>query len=280
MMTTEKFDIEKLIETELQSLPSSTLRISSLLQDVNASTRAIAEAIGYDPAFATRILRAANSPLYMTERRVTTLPGAVLALGNQTINALAIISAAADTFGQSARHAPGVKHLWEHSVATGLLARELSQLLGMRGSEEAFLCGLLHDMGKLLLLRYDAELYSQVLECDDEHLSLRMEQEIYGFTHAQVGALISKRWQLPEEIGYAIYGHHQPSEASQHMFMARLIDVASRIPHAAAHENMQDEECSIFSAESVLALRLSPEQIQQVWAKAESKLGEMMTCFG
>src|ERR1043165_3394475 len=232
-MTNEKMDIESLISMELPPLSNSAMRVSTLALDLNASPRSIAEAIGYDPALSARILRAANSPLYAMERNITTLPSAVITLGNQTLYALAIISTASDTFDEQIRKRPAGRKLLEHLVSSGLVARELSRILNMRGTDEAFLCGLLHDIGKLVMLKRNEELYLQVDEVSDEEQALILEQELFGFTHAQVGGMIAKRWGLPEAICYAIYSHHQPSEASQHIFMARLVDVANQLAHAA-----------------------------------------------
>lgn len=279
MITTEKIDIERLVNTELPPLSSSLVQVSALIRNENASTRAIAEAIGYDPALTARILRAANSPLYAMERRIMSLPSAVITLGNKTLYALAIVSGAADTFDKNIRRTPTGRKLWQHLVATSLTARELSGVLRMLGGDEAFLCGLLHDIGKLVMFRHDEGIFAQVNEMADEQQSLSMEQELYGYTHAQVGALICKRWGLPEEISYAVYSHHQPGEASQHVYMARLVDVANQLAHAAEEGELEAHEEYLSLSESVIALRLTFPQLQEAWGKAEAKLDEMMECF-
>jgi putative nucleotidyltransferase with HDIG domain len=277
MITTEKIDIESLVNTELPPLSNSAMRVSTLAQDMNASTKSIAEAIGYDPVLSARILRAANSPLYAQERSVTTLPSAVITLGNQTLYALAIISTASDTFDEQIRQTPAGRELLKHLVSAGLVGRELSRILGMRGSDEAFLCGLLHDIGKLVMLKRSKELYTQITEIPDEGEALLLENELFGCTHAQIGALIAKRWGLPDAICHAIYSHHQPSEASQHIFMARLVDVANQLAHAAGEGILEEEENHLTLSESVIALRLTLPQLQEAWDGAQSKMGEMMS---
>jgi putative nucleotidyltransferase with HDIG domain len=276
-MITEKIDIESLVNTDLPPLSNSAMRVSTLAQDVNASTRSIAEAIGYDPVLSARILRAANSPLYAMERSVTSIPSAVITLGNQTLYALAIISSASDTFDAKIRQTPAGRNLLEHLVCAGLVARELSRILGMRGADEAFLCGLLHDIGKLVMLKRDDALYAQIDETSDEEESLILEQELFGFTHAQVGALIAKRWGLPEAICHAIYSHHQPSEASQHIFMARLVDVSNQLAHTVEAGDLEAEENHLALTESVIALRLTLAQLQEAGSEAKSKMGEVLS---
>lgn len=279
MITTSKIDLEKLVNTELPPLPGSALRVASLAQDMEASTRSVAEAIGLDPVLAARVLRAANSPLYSVERHVTSLTAAVNILGNNAVHMLVIISVAGGAFVQNKEQSKFEHALWEHSVAVGLAAREVSHLLGMRGVEEAFLCGLLHDIGKLLLVRYDPELYEVVNQCKGELETLECEQELYGYTHSQIGALVAKRWNLPEELAYAIYNHHQPSEAGNYMFMARVIDIANNLATAGGKGTrpFNPEESRPF--ESAMALRLSDEQLAGIWVKTEENLSAMVDLF-
>ncbi len=205
---------------------------------------------------------------------------AVNALGNQAIHMLVVVYAASDSFSGKDRRSPTDRALWEHSVAVALAAREISSTLGMRGGEEAFLCGLLHDIGKLLLLRHDAQLYAQVAECDDEQEMLQREQTIYGYTHAQIGALVAKRWNLPEEVSHAIYYHHQPSSAGQAMLTASTVDVADAVSNRAGIGLRRTSEGNLSETESVIALRLSEEQLQEVWKKVEASMQEMMPLFG
>lgn len=277
---TTPIDIEAFINTDVPPLAGPALRVAALAQDTNASQRAVADAIGSDPILAARMLRAANSPLYAPERRITALQAAVGTLGNQVIYALVIVYAASDTFKQSNMRLPVERVLWEHSVAVALTSREISVALGMRGGEESFLCGLLHDIGKLFLLRHNPKLYAQVEIIDDEQEMLMREQEIYGYTHAQVGALVAKRWNLPEEVSHAIYYHHQPSAAEQAMLMARIVDVADALVNKAGIGLRRTTESDLSETESVIALRLSDEQLQEVWRKAEISMHEMMDVFG
>lgn len=280
--TTTQIGIETFVNTDVPSLPGSALRVAALSQDINSSTRAVADAIGSDPIMAARILRVANSPLYAPERPVTSLQTAVSTLGNQAIHALVILNAASDTFNKTNPRSPAQRVLWEHSVAVALTAREISVALGMRGGEESFICGLLHDIGKLILERYDAKLYGQVEAIDDEQEMLTREQELYGYTHSQIGALVAKRWNLPEDVYYAIYYHHQPSSAGQAMLMARTVDVADALVNRAGiglRQTTADAD-DLLKTESVIALRLSEEQLQEVWRKTEASMQEMVHLFG
>ena len=276
MIATAKINIEAIIKKELPPLPSSALRVAALTQDINCSTRAIADAIGSDPALAARILRVANSPLYALERKVTTLPMAINTLGNDAIHTLIVVSSAADAFARTMRKIPMARALWSHSVAVGLAAREISTALNLRSGEESFLCGLLHDFGKIVLLHHDIETYQQTEIAKDERELLQIETDIYGYNHAQVGALMARRWGLPEEISYTIYNHHQPGEAGQLVFMARIIDIADELANSAGITTRPHQEArDVSAAESAIALRLQPEQLTTIWERANEQLDQL-----
>jgi putative nucleotidyltransferase with HDIG domain len=278
MIASAPLDLESLIEVELPPLPGVALRVASLTQDLDASTRKIADAIGCDPILAARIIRAANSPIYYFQRTVTALPIAVSALGNETIHSLVFMSAAAETFSKG-RRSPFETNLWEHSVAVGLAAREIMLMLRLRGLEEGFLCGLLHDLGKLLLLRHNPEVYSELLNASDESNLLSAEMSCFGYTHSQVGALAAKRWNLPDEISQPIYFHHDPGQAAHGLLMSRVVDVADLVAYRAGY-GVQSDARAVEDSESVIALNLTEEQLQQVVEKIQSSSGaafSMMT---
>ncbi|HEY6803915.1 MAG TPA: HDOD domain-containing protein [Pyrinomonadaceae bacterium] len=274
MIASAQIDLESLIEVELPPLPGVAMRVAALTQDLDASTRKIADAIGCDPALAARVLRAANSPLFCFQRDITALPTAVSALGNENLYSLVFMSAAAEAFTKSGRTQFEQK-LWHHSVAVGVAAREIMLMLRLRGLEEGFLCGLLHDIGKLMLLRHDPIVYKGLLACEETEL-LRSEASIYGYTHAQVGALAAKRWNLPDEVCHTIFYHHDPGQSINGILMARVVDFADAIAYHAGF-GIQLEERNLVESESALSLRLTEEQIQQIIEKTRIGSGEAMS---
>jgi putative nucleotidyltransferase with HDIG domain len=275
MIASAQIDLEALIEVELPPLPGVAMRVAALTQNLDASTRKIADAIGCDPALAARVLRAANSPLFCFQRDITALPTAVSALGNENLYSLVFMSAAAEAFTKSAR--TQFEHdLWQHSVAVGVAAREVMLMLRLRGLEEGFLCGLLHDIGKLMLLRHDPLVYQELLHSCDEPELLRSEGSIYGYTHAQVGALAAKRWNLPDEVSHTIFYHHDPGLAVNGILMARVVDFADSIAYHAGF-GIQLGERNLVETESALSLRLTEEQIEQIMEKTRVGSGEVIS---
>jgi putative nucleotidyltransferase with HDIG domain len=279
MIAHHPIELETLVKLELPPLPDVVMRVAALTQDPNTSTRAIAEAIGLDPALGARVLRAANSPLYYLERDVTSLTMAVNALGNDGINLLVVASAASDAFQKKGRRLPEETTLWGHSLAVGLAAREIMAALGLRALDQGFICGLLHDIGKLLLLRHDTDGYRELTSKVGDPDFLNTESEVFGYTHAQVGALVAKRWNLPEAICHAIYHHHQPSQAGQGILVARVVEVADALANKAGVGLRAAHEQPLADSESAIALRLSEDQLNTVWEKTNISLSATFALF-
>lgn len=279
MTTSRPVDLESLIEAELPPLPDVTMRVAALTQDLNISTRAIADAIGCDPMLGARVLRAANSPLYYLERDITTLTMAVNALGNANVHLLMLASAAVDSFQQSGRASAIETTLWEHSIAVGLATREIMVRLGLRATEQGFICGLLHDIGKLMLLRYDPTAYRELISYQGEIDLLANERSVFGFTHAQVGALAASRWNLPDSITHAIYHHHQPGQAEDGMLIARVVDIADTLANQAGLGIRGGFEHNLAELESVIALQISVEQLNEIWEKTQADVAATVALF-
>jgi putative nucleotidyltransferase with HDIG domain len=272
MIASAPTDLESLVDTELPPLPGVALRVAALSHDLDSSARQIANAIGFDPILAARVLRAANSPLYYFQKTITALPMAVSALGNECIYSLVVMSATADAF-RKGRRSELETRLWEHSVAVALGAREIMTMLRLRGVEEAFLCGLLHDFGKLLLLRYDPDTYKKLLDDAGEGDLMIGELNSFGYTHSQVGALATKRWNLPDEVSQAIQFHHQPGQDQHGNLMARVVDVADALAYFVGLGDQRTEH-GLMESESVIALRLTEQQLEKVIEKMKTSSSE------
>ena len=279
MRATSQIDIESLVKTKLPPLPGSVIKISDLLQNVNAAPRDIADAIGCDPMLAARILRLANSPVYARSRSITTLSQAVVAVGNKAIYEMVMIGATTDVFGKEIYSSKIGRANWEHSIAVAIIARELCNLLKMRGTEEAFVCGLLHDIGKILLLRHDSKLYTELHDSTEVNDLPEKEKEIYGFDHAQLGALAAHRWGLPEPLCHMILNHHNPAKAEQALFMTYVTNVADGLTDLKICGLEVANHNGFLRAESLETLRLSFGQLEEIWEKAAPSLQEIIKTF-
>lgn len=277
MKTAVKFNLDSLVKAKLPPLPGSVMKISSLLLDYNVSQHKIAEAAGCDPMLASRILRLVNSPIYPFEHKITSLTEAVTVLGNKAIYEMVMIGAIADSFTREIRYSAVGRDIWLHSLATAIAARELCILYKMNGLDEAFTCGLLHDIGKLLIFRADSTLYAEVYYNVEAHENLPVEREALGFDHTQVGALAARRWHLPEPLCNMILYHHDPTLASQGILMTHIINIADSLAYLKNYKLDYEEDFMMSS--SMLTLGFTTGQLDAVWDKVVENLREIVKAF-
>jgi HD-like signal output (HDOD) protein len=270
-------DLEQIIKMKLPPLPGSVMRISSLLQDINVSQHKITEAISYDPMLATRILRLANSPVYAFQQNVTSLNMAVTALGNKPIYEMLLMGMVADSFGHEIRNSAIGRNIWLHALAVGFAARELCTILQMRGTEEAFSCGLLHDIGSLLLYKANTPLYIELFNQSETDDLSPLEKAAFGFNHAEVGAVAANYWNLSDPVCMTILHHHHPSESSQAIFLTRIISVADTLSYLKNQKLPLDQD--FLDSLPVASLGFKAEQLEKVWEKVVENLREVVKAF-
>lgn len=274
-----KIDLEALVKLKLPPLNSTVLRISELLRDVNVTTKKLAEIVGCDPFLATRLLKLANSVAYSRQKNVVSIQQAIDAVGIKALYDIVMLGAMAQGFAKEIGSLKHGRAIWEHSIAVGLLARELSHLLGWRGTEESFLCGLLHDIGKILLLRADPELFETILEKQSGGDMLDFEEEVFGLNHSEVGAYVTYKWQLPEVVCGVIMNHHNPSRASISLVMTNIVSAADLIANVKGYGLRREEKDEILRSESVALLKLTRAQTNEAWDAIQDSLKEILATF-
>ena len=275
----KRINIESLVEQKMPPSPGSLMRLTELLRDFNISKNRIVEAIRYEPILVARILRLANSPIYSLEREVILVDEAIGAIGNQAIYDIVIVEFAARTFKNRGSQSETERKIWEHSLAVAILSREISQILEMRGLEESFVCGLLHDFGKFLLLNHDSEGYAEILEFDNEFEMLQAEVKHYGYNHSEVGSLVARRWNLPDDVCYSILNHHNPSQSEHPKIVEHIIDVADTLANVNGYGLRNEESSKLQVSESAMKLGLNDKFLEVVWNGAEGKIAEIVKTF-
>jgi HD-like signal output (HDOD) protein len=149
----------------------------------------------------------------------------------------------------------------------------------MRGLEESFICGLLHDFGKFLLLNHDKEGYSELLGIDNEFEMLQAEVKHYGYNHSEVGSLVARRWNLPDEVCYSILNHHNPSQSEHPKIVEHIIDVADILANVNGYGLRIEEVSKLMSSESVMKLGLNEKFLENVWERTKGNIAEIIRTF-
>lgn len=210
------FQIDK--ELEIPSIPLVLIKIIQVLDNDASTSKQLEELIMHDPALSARILRLANSAFYAFRAQVKTISHAITLLGSNLVTSLAIGINIFDTFTKGAKsEAALINQLWTHSCGVGVLVRKIwMQKSGLqKDTEFAFLCGLLHDLGKVVLFKTYPGKYGSIFAAEKTESDMSIcgyEEENYGVDHAVVGEMLSKQWGFPRELASIIRKHHDPSE--------------------------------------------------------------------
>jgi len=199
----------------LPSLPALYQEIVRALRSEETSLSAVGEIIGRDPAMTAKILQLVNSAFFGLGRPVSTASQAVSYLGLDTVRALVLSVNVFGQFDAATITAFSLESLWTHSLSVGTLAKAIAVLekASKRTCEDSLLAGLLHDVGKLILVSNLPHRYSQA-EALASHAAITVDEaqrEIFGSSHMEVGAYLLGLWGLGDDIVEAVAFHHHPS---------------------------------------------------------------------
>lgn len=215
---------------QLITLPEVCLRVQQLAEDPHADISEFGQLVTQDPALTTRLLKLVNSAYYGFPGRVDTVSRAINLVGIAELRNLTLAMAAMEVFGGLEHEHFDLLGFWRHSVYCALVARFLAKKAGVLHSERLFICGLLHDVGRLLissLCREEAMRVEQrVIAGEDLCAAERAE---LGFDHAEVGYELLALWQLPKALRIAAALHHLPEVADEARLETALVHIANQI---------------------------------------------------
>lgn len=225
--------IEKLVREvdELVSFPEVYLRLSELLEDPNATTQDIGKLLAQDPGLTLRVLKIANSPLYGLSRQVETVDNAVMVLGKRQIVEVVLATTVSKVIAGIPNDVYDMDDFWSHSILCGIVTRELTRLCRHVDIDFAFVAGLLHDVGQLVLFnRYPGQsrvALELVMDRERPVELFEAERKIFGFDHAVLAGRLLELWLLPERLRECVEFHHEPGLALNYPVEVALIHMAN-----------------------------------------------------
>jgi HD-like signal output (HDOD) protein len=201
---------------ELPPMPNIILKAHEIIEDPRSSLKDLSGVIEHDQAIVARVLALANSAYYGLSGLVSSIQHASILLGQKTLSELITIAASSQLLSKKLegyRLDPG--DLWKHSLAVALGSRRIAAEKNPELIEDAFIAGLLHDAGKIILDPYVLERKKEFKAFlkEGEHVFIKAEKEILGFDHAEVMSRASRFWRYPETQSSAIRYHHYPLSA-------------------------------------------------------------------
>jgi putative nucleotidyltransferase with HDIG domain len=213
----------------IPSIPAILVPLLRLLEVApeKVDVQRIVELIGHDKSLAAQTLQMANSPLFGRCQNIRSIRGAVLALGIDRVREMATTCCILKLVPER-DSVFDVRNLWEHSLGVALVSRRFARKIGFSDPEQAYLAGLLHDIGLIVnLIVIPAEFLESAKYAMHESIGLEeAEVEVIGFGHGVTGGLLSERWSLTGELKEVIRRHHQFEQAQSSLELVALINVA------------------------------------------------------
>lgn len=195
---------------DLPSLPTVAARINMEIEDEALTAKTLGVILSEDPSLVSRVLRLANSAFYGMPRQIASIERAVMILGFDTVKNIALSVSVFSFFKQGKSTTIDVNGLWNHSLGTAVCARVLMSRINGKLAEQAFLLGIVHDIGKTVLISQSLREMEEVRElvCEGKTPLGEAEAKVFGFTHQVIGALLLKEWKFPESIVTGVKVHH------------------------------------------------------------------------
>lgn len=237
------------------SFPSVYLEVMEALNTDDPSIELIADIIAKDPALIAKILQVANSAAFGLMNKVSSPFEAVQFLGFSAIRSLALSIHVFATFSTLKHRSFSAERLCDHSMHTGVLARSLMHSEGAprAAAEDAYTAGMLHDVGKLMLAQNLPQEFDRALSIAEQNkIDLhKAELEVFGATHAGVGAYLLGLWGLPPSIVEGVAFHHEPGRTMQTFGTATAVHVASAIEHQISGDDVTENTLQTAHLEKI-----------------------------
>ncbi len=214
---------------DLPTLPRTVLKITELVNDPKSSAKDLAKVITDDQVLTARLLKLVNSSFYGFPQRISTVTGAIVLLGFDAIRNLLLTTSVFGLFSTKGKEDRfGVERFWDHSLGCAVGAKAIGEYMRYDKIEELFVSGLLHDIGKIVEMLFLSKDFDKVISIveDENVLIVDAERRVLEFTHADVGELLTEKWNMSSKLVNIIANHHHPDSAGRFYKEAAVVHLA------------------------------------------------------
>jgi len=262
-------------EHQLPALPQVFLELQTAIAAPHTSATDLAAIISQDPSLTAFLLRMVNSAFYSLPVQIDTISRAVTVVGVNQLSTLAVGTSIMSLFEDVPAEVIDVVQFWKHSVCCGLIARRLCRMTRRGDPERAFVAGLLHDIGQLVLLQAAPERAAAVLAHARSREVLLYEEErtLLGFDHATLGGMLLRKWNFPFILVSAVLEHHHPRENQKEPEPA-LVHCAETIATALGVGSSGEYFVQPPAPDIWASMGLTPERVDEMIEDLDEELDE------
>ncbi|MEZ4386227.1 MAG: HDOD domain-containing protein [Candidatus Krumholzibacteriia bacterium] len=270
----------KAFVNDLPTLPVVFQELFTRMQDTDAQVSELSEIIARDPSLTSKILKLVNSAFYGQPSQITTISRAIIIMGFQSVRSAALSVSVFEQF-KNLKHASehfSIEEFWRHSIGVSCLAKQLSMVLSAGEPEDAFVSGLLHDAGKLIMLQYFPDDVDELTRAAaEQHLTWRAcEDVLFPTHHASISRALFRAWSFPANVVEAVACHHNPEIASRYATLAALVHMADFMSYHMECPCPGAVPPRSYSRDAAKLINLSPDQANEALARAREELGEAL----
>jgi HD-like signal output (HDOD) protein len=255
--------------------------LEHLLEDPNSTLANFGECIEKDPDLASRLLKLANSAFYGFSRRLHTVAEAVSLLGIQQLQTLIRASSVIEVFDGIAPAEVDMESFWKHSLACGIAARALGVARQFPTADKLFVAGLLHDLGRLVLLGRMPGKAAEIFKLYQSRKMLLRDAEraVLGFDHSQIGEELARGWQFPSNLVGAIGDHHHPMLAGFFQLESSVVHLADYLVHVMQVGNSGEKYVPPLDERAWERVGLSVHVVETVMRVVDEQVDDLQRSF-
>jgi len=268
-----KLDIQSLRErveriNTLPTIPGVLKKLLGVIENPRISLSEISNFISNDPALATKVLKMVNSPVYGFPGRISSVSQAVILLGLNVVKGLLLGVSVFDLMQKS------MIGLWEHSIGCAVMARIIAKKKQFKEPEEVSVGGLLHDIGKVILILQFPDDYQKAMnEAEKSNITIaEAERNFFAANHASAGAWVARKWSFPRNLTDMIECHHRPHLAKNAPFQTAVVHLSDVLLRGRGFGFAGDNKVPAVNPATWEKLQLSKEDILDVLGESEDAL--------
>ena len=267
---------------ELASLPDVYTQIVEVMNSPRSSASDLAEMISKDTSLSSRMLKLVNSAFYGFPARIDSISRAVTLIGTRELTTMALGISVVNAFKDIPCTLMSMEGFWRHSIACGVFARLLASHKIGTSAEQLFIGGLLHDIGRMVMLKQIPTAYAEVIKQArlQQTTLFETERKLLGYDHMEVGNLLCKEWRFSKALEEMVSWHHLPGQGRYGLgcCLIHLADIMAK-----AYFSGQTE-CGCVMVSPLQSkvwetLGLTPELLPQLFTQAQKQIDDVITLF-
>jgi putative nucleotidyltransferase with HDIG domain len=273
--------LDELVSGWIGSPPLVFNKLQEALKDPDMSFKDFEAIISADPSLTARLLKVANSSFYSLDAKVETITHALGVVGVKPLIEMALSTVMVQNLKGISPDILDIQSFWKHNIACGLASRAIAQSLGAGNLEAFYTAGMLHDIGSLIIFQGNPKKAREILSrCRSEGLPQSVvEEEVFGFSHARVGALIFKEWGLSPSLVESVRYHHCPTQAENFPLETAILHVADFLAYKMNYNLSDDYPIHPVDPNVVPMTGVARDSLNYICQSVNTQMAETLDIF-